>query len=64
MTRDELLARKKDLQGGVAMLRSQIEELDLVLQHRQKDLAATNGALAEIDFWLRLMDDAEARNGE
>lgn len=52
MTREELEARKQDLQRGLAGVRAKINEAEAELQTLRASLSATDGALQECNFWL------------
>jgi len=56
MTREKLEARLAALQTGALSLQANIAELKVLLETRQNDLHATNGAAKECQFWIAALD--------
>ena len=52
MTLEELEARRKNLEAGIALLRMQIADAEASLDAMRKNLSATMGAVQECKFWI------------
>ena len=55
MTPEALDARRKNLEAGILLLRTQIADEEALLLAKRANLSATTGALQECQYWIEQM---------